>query len=345
MRFGNPQYAWLFLGVIVIGAILVWGIQRRRAALERIASAPLLRTLTPVLSGHTWMLRGILFLLCYICMVAALMLPRFGSRMQKVEREGVDIIVALDISKSMLARDMKPDRFTRATHEIASFIDRLKGDRIGLVVFAGESFVQCPLTLDYGAAQLFLDAVNTDWIQVQGTAIGDAIRTATEAFVDASKKHKVLIVISDGEDHKGEALQAARQAGEQGVRMYTVGVGSAKGAPIALHGKGRNVVYKKDDNGNVVMTRLDPAMLEKIATAGNGAYFHAGTRLHMQHIYEEIMKMEKKAFEAQYMRSYKEQYHIFTAAALVFLVLSMLAPVIARRRHNHAAPQARRERT
>ncbi len=337
MRFANPQFGWLLFGILLPAALILWDVQRRRSMLRRMAGDTLLPRLTPVLGVHTRILRGILFLLFYLCMVIALMQPRFGSKMQKVEREGVDIIVALDISRSMQAEDMKPNRFRRATHEIAKFIDLLGGDRIGLVVFAGESFVQCPLTLDYSAAHMFLEAVTPEWVQVQGTAIGDAITTAKDAFVDEQKKHKVLVVISDGENHQGEALDAARAAAREGVRIYTVGVGSTKGAPIPLQKRGGNVVYKKDDRGNVVMTRLNPAMLERIAGAGNGKYFHAGVKLHMTHIYDEVMKMEKKRFNESRMQMYKQQYHIFVLCALFFLCMSICIPTITRKGSAHHA--------
>lgn len=337
MRFANPQLGWLLFGVLVPAALILWDVQRQRSMLRRIAGEALLPRLTPVLGVHTRILRGILFLFFYVCMVIALMQPRFGAKMQKVEREGVDIIVALDISRSMLAEDMRPNRFRRATHEIGKFIDLLGGDRIGLVVFAGESFVQCPLTLDYAAAHMFLETVTPEWVQVQGTAIGDAITTAKDAFVGEQKKHKVLVVISDGENHQGKALEAAKAAAGEGVRIYTVGVGSKNGAPIPIRKHGGNVVYKKDAQGNVVMTRLNPVMLERIAETGNGKYFHAGVKLHMTHIYDEVMKMEKKRYNESRMQMYKQQYHIFVICALFFLCMSVCVPTITRNRFTHHA--------
>jgi Ca-activated chloride channel family protein len=195
-----------------------------------------------------------------------------------------------------------------------------------MVVFAGESFLQCPLTLDYGAAKLFLNSVSTGWVELQGTALADAIKQSTSAFNSKSKKHKVMIIISDGEDHQGEAIEAAKKASEEGIVIYTVGVGSESGVPIPMSKGNNNIVYKKDKSGNLVMTKLNPVILEKIALEGNGKYFHAGTNLDLSRIMTEISVMEKKDLGMGKSTTYEERYQIFLLIAILFILLEFVIP-------------------
>jgi len=326
MQFGSPLFFWLFFCIPVLVGLFIFVHQRKQAALNRFASLHLMKRLTPEGILRRQVLKWVMFLLFVLFAVLALVRPRFGVKMEMVERRGVDVIVALDISKSMLAEDIAPNRLERAKYEIARFIDLCKGDRVGLVVFAGESFVQCPLTLDYGAAKMFLNVVTTDWVQVPGTAIADAITQSAEAFKSQKNKSKVLIVLSDGEDQEGNAEEAAKKAAAQGIKVYTVGVGSESGSPIPLNGSKGNVTYKKDNAGNLVMTRLNSMMLEKIAMEGNGKYFHAGTSLDMANIYQEIAKMEKNELGTDRMNIFEEQYQWFLMIAFIFLMLEFFIP-------------------
>lgn len=333
MRFGSPEYFWLLLALPLVVGFFIWSYQARRRALRQFAAAPLIARLAPTNDLGRQVLKWTVFLLFLLFLVFALVRPRFGVKMEMVERKGVDVIVALDVSKSMLAQDITPNRIQRAKHEIRKFIDLLRGDRVGLIVFAGESYVQCPLTLDYGAAQLFLDAVDTDWIQLQGTALAQAIEQSVRAFRSQERKHKVLVILSDGEDHGGEAVEAARTAAEEGVRVYTIGIGSESGVPIPLHASGGgNVVYKKDRDGNLVMTRLNPAVLDKIAQEGNGKYFHAGLDLDLTRIYSEIAQMEKKDLGMNRMTVYEEKYQWFLGIALALLLIEFFIPDRVRRK-------------
>jgi Ca-activated chloride channel family protein len=214
-----------------------------------------------------------------------------------------------------------PNRIERAKLEIRKFIGMLKGDRIGLIIFAGESFVQCPLTLDYAAAGTMLQSVNVDWVQVQGTALAEAIRQATRALGGAGRKHRVLIILSDGEDHEGGAAEAARAAAKDGIVIYTIGIGSEAGVPVPMNRGGGNVVYKKDKAGNLVMTRLNSVTLEKIAIEAHGKYFHAGTDLDLTRIYNEISRMEKTDFGMTKAVVHEEQYQIFLLIAVAFILM------------------------
>ncbi len=333
MRFGSPEYFWCLLALPLVVGFFIWSYQARRRALRRFAAPALIARLAPTGDLGRQVLKWTVLVLFVVFVVFALVRPRFGVKMEMVERKGVDVMVALDVSKSMLAQDITPNRIERAKHEIRKFIDLLRGDRVGLIVFAGESYVQCPLTLDYGAAQLFLDAVNTDWIQLQGTALAQAIEQSVRAFRSEERKHKVLVILSDGEDHGGEAVDAARKAAEEGVRVYTIGIGSQSGVPIPLRTRGGgNVVYKKDREGNLVMTRLNPAVLDKIAQEGNGKYFHAGLDLDLTRIYSEIAQMEKKDLGMNRMTVYEEKYQWFLGIALGLLLLEFFIPDRVRRK-------------
>jgi Ca-activated chloride channel homolog len=326
MQFGSPLFFWLFFCIPVLIGLFILVHQQKQAALRRFASLQLMKRLTPAGITRRQVVKWVLFLAFVLCAVLALVRPRFGVKMEMVERRGVDVIVALDISKSMLAEDIAPNRLERAKFEISRFIDLCKGDRVGLVVFAGESFMQCPLTLDYGAAKMFLNVVTTDWVQVPGTAVADAIAQSVEAFQSQKNKSKVLIILSDGEDQEGNAEAAAQKAAERGIKIYTVGVGSESGVPIPLNGGKGNITYKKDNSGNLVMTRLNSMMLEKIAMEGKGKYFHAGTSLDMASIYQEIAKMEKNELGTDRMNIFEEQYQWFLMVAILFLFLEFFIP-------------------
>lgn len=332
MRFGNPEYFLLLLLIPLITGFLIWAYQRKKAALRRFAAAELIGKLTPSSNTSRQVLKGVFFCLFIFFLVFALVRPRFGVRMEMVKRTGIDVIVALDISQSMLAEDITPNRIDLAKHEIAKLIDLLRGDRVGLVVFAGESFVQCPLTLDYGAAKMFLDAVSTDWVNRQGTALADAINTSADAFRSQTRKHKVLILITDGEDQEGDALAAAKKAADEGIIIHTIGVGSKSGVPIPVRRNNDNVVYKKDRSGNLVMTKLNPVILEKIAIEGNGSYFHAGSNLELSQIIASIAAMEKKEMGSGKITTYEERYQFPLIMALIMLLVEFLIPERIRRR-------------
>lgn len=321
MKFGNPEFFLLLLLLPLLVGFFLWAMQKKKKALARFAEPKLLVKLVPAATIARQVVKGTLLAAFFVFLVLALVRPRFGTKMELFERRGIDLMVALDISESMLAEDIAPSRLDRAKHEIAKLFELLKGDRVGLIVFAGESFVQCPLTLDYGAAKMFLDAVTTGWVELQGTAFADAINQANEAFRSKSHKYKVLVLISDGEDHEGNAVEAAKAAAAEGVVIYTVGVGSESGVPIPVSKANGNVVYKKDNSGNLVMTKLDPVTLEKIAIEGHGKYFHAGTDLDLSRIMTEIERMEKKELGSSQLNIYEERYQIFLFIALVMLII------------------------
>ncbi|MCL2689738.1 MAG: VWA domain-containing protein [Chitinispirillia bacterium] len=332
MRFGNPEFFLLLLALPLLTLFFYWVYRRKQTVLSRFADAALIKKLSTSAGPSRYILKSTFFCLFALFIIFALVRPKFGVKTEMVERKGVDIMIALDVSHSMLAQDLLPNRLERAKLEIRNFINLLKGDRVGLIIFAGESFVQCPLTLDHGAAQQMLRAVNTDWVNVQGTAFADVIRQATKALGSSSRRDRVLIILSDGEDHEGNVAEAARAAAKEGIVIYTIGIGSEAGAPIPMNRSAHNVVYKRDRAGNLVMTRLDPITLEKIAMEGNGKYFHAGTNLDLTRIYNEISQMEKAEFGMSKTVVHEEQYQIFLLLALIFILIEFFISERARKK-------------
>ncbi|MEW5795481.1 MAG: VWA domain-containing protein [Candidatus Zixiibacteriota bacterium] len=310
MRFAEPTYFALLLGVLLLALYVFWAIGRKKKLLNLFGDLPLLLKNAPCISFARQRTKAVLVLLGLALVCVALARLQFGTHLEKLEREGIDIIVAMDLSNSMLARDMKPNRLEKAKQELRSIIDRLKGDRIGLVAFAGEAFVQCPLTLDYAAARMLLSVMDQNTVSVQGTSLESAIIAAQKAFTQHEKKHKVLLLLTDGEDHGGSAVEAAANARKDGIRIYTVGIGSPAGEPIpVVDRKGDQVGFKKDKSGEVIVSQLDEETLQKIALETGGKYYHATAgELELDKIFDEIATMEKKELEGTLVTRYDDRY-------------------------------------
>ncbi len=324
-RFATPWALYGLLSLPLAAMFFAWALAKRRKTLERFADQPLAARLAEGSSrGRRW-IKACLLLAALASLVVAFSRPQFGTRLQTVSREGQDVVVALDLSSSMLAEDVPPNRLEKAKHAIGSLIDLLRGDRIALVGFAGRAFVQCPLTLDYGAAKMFLQAMDTGLIPVQGTAIGEAVRKSAALFKTGDKQHKVIILFTDGEDHGGDAAEAARGAAESGIVLYVVGVGTDRGAPIPLRDEqGRPLGFKKDDQGQVVVTRLSEPTLRELAVDASGGFFRLSSgEGEIRQIYGEISGMDKKTLATQEFTQFNEQYQPFVAAALLLLVVEL----------------------
>ena len=329
LYFASPAYLWLLLLVPLIP--VVYGILRalRSRRIRRFGDPALVRQLMPSWSGAKGWVRIILLALALFCFIIGISRPQMGAKLKEHEAKGAEIMICLDVSNSMLAQDYSPSRLDRAKLAITRMVDRLQGDRIGLIIFAGTPFVQLPITTDYVSAKMFLGSIDTGSIPIQGTAIGDAILTAAKSFSAQSEKSRAIIVITDGENHEDDAVDAARQAAELGIKIYTVGVGSAQGQPIPMDGG-----LLKDSEGNIVVTRLDENTLRKIAQAGNGAYVHAGNEeFGLNPIIDDIKKMEAERYSSVIFEEYDEQFMYFLGAALFLLVLEML---IGERRHKRS---------
>lgn len=321
LYFANPGYLYLLILVPLIVAgygLLRWLRSKRVKAFAQ--DSRLAGELMPSVSGAKGWVRTILFAVAFASFVLGISRPQIGAKLSEHKTQGVEVMICLDVSNSMLAQDYSPCRLDRAKLAISRFVDKLRDDRIGLIVFAGESFVQLPITSDYVSAKMFLGSIGTDSVPIQGTAIGEAIRTAVRGFSDQSSKSRVVIVITDGENHEDDAVEAARQAAEVGVRVFTVGVGSPEGKPIPMGGD-----LLKDRDGNIVVTKLDEATLQEIADVGNGAYVRAGNgEFGLNPIIDSIHKMDAEEFSSVVFEEFDEQYMYFFGFALLLLVIEML---------------------
>jgi Ca-activated chloride channel family protein len=322
MRFGDPGYLhllWLFPVLILF---LLWALKQKHLLTEKFLGDELIHKLIDRTYQKKQKIRLRYLALAFLFLALAMAQPQWGYRWEEIHQKGVDIVIALDISNSMLAEDIKPNRLKRAQHKISDLLSMLEGDRIGLVVFAGSAFVQLPLTVDYSAARLFLSAVDTDLISNQGTALGQAIQMSMKAFNLEEQTSKVILLITDGEDQTGNGLHAAKLAEAKGIRIYTIGIGSETGAPIPNLGSGGG--FKKDRNGNVILTKLDEITLQKIALKTNGVYVRSVTGdMDLKKIYQEniLQKVEKREFKTERRKIWQQRFQWFIFLGLVFMIL------------------------
>jgi len=325
MRFASPESFWLLLSLPLLAGFFLYAYRKKRDTLRRFAQVEMLKRMTENFSQRRQVFKAFLILLVAGFSVLALARPQFGTRMELMKRKGLDVVIAVDVSLSMLAEDMKPNRMARSKQEIGKFVDRLAGDRVALVAYAGEAFLQCPLTSDYGAFKIFLDVLGPDLIPTPGTDLGGALEASLRAFDPKERKYRVVVLLTDGEDHSGRAEKAAEEAAKLGAAVFTVGIGSPEGVPIPLKQADGSMTYKKDRQGNVVTTRLDQELLQKIAMATNGKYYHAEPgRFELEEVLKEINKMEKRETEGERFSHYEERFQIPLGIALVLLVAEML---------------------
>jgi Ca-activated chloride channel family protein len=326
IRFAHPEYIYL-LGILpALVVVYLFSARARRKALQRFGEIHILERLAESASKRKKLLKLAILLFALAFIIVALANPQIGTRMQEVKQEGVDIFVTLDVSLSMKAEDIKPNRLEKAKLEIRNLIDRLGGDRLGLIVFAGEAYTQFPLTTDYSAANLFLDVVDVDVVPVPGTAIGSAIKRAMESFNFKETTTKVIVIVTDGENTEGDAFEAANDAAKQGVLLYTIGMGSPSGSPIPIYNaSGQQVDFKRDRDGNIVVTKLDEVSLEKIAAVGNGKYFR-GTNAQdeLNEIYKTISTLQKREFGVKQFTDYEDRFQFFLGAGIVLLLVELL---------------------
>lgn len=326
LRFAAPAYLhllWVIPGVIFLYR---WGGFQKARALRRFVSPELLGAMTATVDWAAQKRRMAFNILALIFIIFSLARPLYSNREEEIVRRGIDLMVALDTSTSMLAEDIAPNRLAKAKHEIRNLISRLQGDRIGLVVFSGDAYVACPLTLDYAAAEMFLEDIDTEYVALPGTNIGRAIRKAVDGFVETEHKYKVMLLITDGEhlERGSDPVEAARHAAEKGVKIYAIGVGDpGGGVPIPIKDEqGKAAGYKKDRDGNPVSTRLDDATLRKIALATNGKFFQAsGEEFELDAIYEDIQDEEKKELQSKLYTRGVDRYQYPLAVALVLLLI------------------------
>ena len=320
IHFAQAQYLFLLLLIPFFFIIQTVMLKLRRRRIRRFGDEELVAGLMPSYAkGRVWV-RLTLFSIGFLFFVIGLSRPQIGAKLKEHETRGAEIMIVLDVSNSMLAEDYSPNRLERAKLAISRLVDKLREDRIGLIVFAGNAFVQLPITTDYVSAKMFLNSISTESVPVQGTAIGEAISTAMRSFSPQSEKSRAVIVITDGENHEDDPVEAARIAAEAGARVFTIGVGSPEGKPIPMDGE-----LLKDKEGNIVVTRLDEDVLKEVAAVGNGAYVRAGNNeFGLNPIIDDIKKMEDEKYNSIVFEEYDEQFMYFLGIALFFFVLEML---------------------
>lgn len=323
MRFADPLYLFLLLFVLLLGLFYWFAISRKRTLLKRFGDLPLIMRNAPYISFARQAGKASLLLIGLAFLVVAVARLQFGTHMELLKREGLDIVVALDVSNSMLAADYEPNRLEKAKQEIHGIIDRLEGDRIGLVAFAGEAFTQCPLTLDYSAAQLLLTAMDNTSVSIQGTSLSSAIATADRMYDQQQRQYKVMILLTDGEDHDGGVEEAAEAARQQGIKIYTVGLGNPAGEPIPILDRaGNQLGFRKDEKGEVIISKLDEATLQKIALTTGGKYYRASPgEMELDRIFDEISGMEKKELEGTLVTRYDDRFQWPLGFGIFFILL------------------------
>ncbi len=324
IRLENIEYLHLFW---VIGGMVVlfWlGMRWKKRSLKRYGDMSVYKSLVPRMSFARPRFKFILFIVATAFLIMGIVNPQIGSKLKEAERKGVDLMIALDVSNSMNARDIKPSRLDRAKKAISKLIDRLSGDRIGIIVFAGQAYTQLPITTDYSAAKLFLSNVDSDIVPTQGTSIGNAIDLAMDSFTD-NDHSKAIIVITDGENHQQDALEKAKEAKNKGIMVHTIGMGLPNGAPIPVYKNRQMQGFKKDNQGNTVVSKLNEQLLSQLADAGSGKYVRANnTKAGLNAIFDEINAMEKKKFETKTYADYEDRFQYFLAVSLLLFIIEAI---------------------
>ncbi len=324
LRLESPQILYFLLLIPLLCVAYFFYVRSKKRKLKKFASLRVQDEIMPDISIGKQHLKFILLNLAFALLVIAAANPQYGTSIGKKERSGTDLIICLDVSNSMLAQDLKPNRISRAKQSINQLINQLRGDRIGLVVFAGTSFVQLPITSDYAVAKTFVEIVQPDMIETQGTAIGDCLETAMAAFgqQEEGNRSRSIILISDGEDNEDSAVEIAKDIAKKGVVINTIGLGLSEGAPIPIRTRGGGNEYKRDQNGNIVITKLNENLLKEIAEEGNGIYIRANSSsIGLEQILARINKMEKNEYEAVAYKNYESRFYIPAAIALLLLLI------------------------
>ncbi len=323
MRFASPSIVHLLWLLSFLGALLFFFLRRRKAMMKRFVRSNLLEEMTVNWSWRRHRLKNILLIFVFFLSILALARPQWGYQWQEVKRKGLDILLIVDTSKSMLTQDVKPNRLQRTKLAIMDLIKSLKGDRIGLVAFAGDAFVMCPLTTDYGGFLLSLNDLDTSIIPRGGSNLGAAIEEALKAFDQSPSKFKAIIAVTDGESLEGDPLAAAQKAKDKGIKIYSVGVGTKEGELIRIQDEQGQWGFLKDDQGNYVKSRLNENLLQRIAYTTGGAYVRSsGAQFGLDYVYQEhLSKMEKRDIEDKMEKKYFERFQIPLALALLLLLI------------------------
>jgi len=312
------EFLWILLPLIIL---FVWYIYWRKKSISKFATAPLFEKLAPSQSATKHYVKFVLIVFAIVLLIIGLTNPKVGTQFEKVKREGVDVMIAIDVSRSMNAEDVQPSRMLKARQFVSNLMNKMSNNRIGLIVFAGNAYLQMPLTVDYSATKMYLKQINTDLVPTQGTAIGDAIELAQKSYPENKKNQKVLLLISDGENHEGNAKDAIESAKKNGIKIITIGVGSEKGGPIPL---GRNGEFKKDLEGNIVVSKLNKSMLKDLAKEANGTYYDINTDKIVKNIINEIGSIDGVVIEEKVITDYKKHFQLFLFIAIILLIIEFM---------------------
>jgi Ca-activated chloride channel family protein len=323
-KFANPDYFYLLLLLPVALALFIINRYRIKRSIQKIGDKRLVSDLLPEYSTSRPIVKFIFIMLVMVFGIIMLARPQFGSKIEETSKQGVEVIIALDISNSMLAQDLQPDRLTRAKQAISRLVDNMENDRIGLIVFAGEAYTQIPITTDYVSAKMFLSSITPEMAPIQGTSVGAAINLGIRSFTPGDNRSKVMIIITDGEDHDDDPIAAAREAAKAGIVIHVVGIGTERGAPIPVVINGRND-FMRDRDGNTVITRLNEGILRQIAVETKGSYVRVNNSgVGLDDIFIEIKKMTTHEFESALYTEYNDQFQIFAAIALFLLLIEFI---------------------
>ena len=323
-RFANPDFLYLLLLLPLMIFIFIISDIRKRWTIRKLGDLKLVNDLIPELSPARPVVKFVTLMGAVVLCIIVLARPQFGSKIEDIKKQGVEVIIALDVSNSMLAEDIQPNRLTRAKQAISRLVDNLDNDKIGLIVFAGDAYTQIPVTTDYVSAKMFLSSINPAMVPKQGTAIGAAISLGMRSFSPGEDKSKALILITDGENHEDDPVSAAEEASKVGIIIHTIGIGSEQGVPVPVISGGRKD-FLKDIDGNTVITKLDEEILKKVALSTNGNYVRANnSNIGLDEIYNEIRKMKKQELESTIYTEYNDQFQIFAALAIILLILEFI---------------------
>lgn len=321
-RFAHPEFLYLFLILPALVLFYIYALIWKRRAIKRYGNPSLLKALMPDRSPKRQHLKFGFLLAAIAMLIVVVAGPQFGSKLETVKRQGIEIMVCLDVSNSMLAEDVSPNRLEKAKQMLGKLTDGFTDDKVGLIVFAGDAFTQLPITSDYISAKMFLSSINPSMVSTQGTAIGAAINLAVRSFTPSETSDKAIILITDGENHEDDAAGAAKAAAEKGIHVNIVGMGDPKGAPIPIPGSNN---YMKDKEGNVVITKLSEQMCQEIAASGDGMYVRAdNSNAALKALQKEIDKMNKSELDSKVYSEYDEQFQVFAWIALVLLIVEYL---------------------
>lgn len=323
-KFHNPDYLYLLILIPVLIVIMVLNSRKTQKKLRVAGEQHLIKGLIPEFSFFRKNLKFVLQLLAFSLLILILARPQFGSRLEEIKREGVEVIIALDVSNSMMAEDIQPNRLERAKQAISNLVDRLQDDKIGLIVFAGDAYTQIPVTTDYVSAKMFLSSIGPGIVPKQGTSLASAINLGIRSFSPVLAESKALIIITDGENHEEDPLPLTNQASEKGVIIHTIGIGSNSGVPVPVVNNGRRD-YLKDNEGNTVITRLDENILKDMAFATGGKYVRASnTNIGLNTIFNEISSMKQQELEGTIYTEYDDQFQVLAAMVLLLLIVDII---------------------